>query len=65
MTDASARHGKALPPVFLATWTRGTTKTVAGREVLSEEAFRVVVEEIVPGVPRELLQSSTGNAEEA
>jgi Tfp pilus assembly pilus retraction ATPase PilT len=51
-TDGDALYLVAGEKIFI---TRGTTRTVAGREVVSEEAFRVVAEEIVPGVPSELL----------
>lgn len=51
-TDGDALYLIAGEKIFI---TRGTTKTVAGREVVSDDAFRVVVEEIVPGASPEIL----------
>lgn len=51
-TDGEALYLVAGEKIFI---TRGTARTVAGREVVSDEAFRVVVEELVPGVPPEVL----------
>ncbi len=51
-TDGDALYLIAGEKIFI---TRGTTKTVAGREVVSDEAFRIVVEEIAPGVSPEVL----------
>ena len=46
-TDGDALYLVAGEKIFV---TRGTTKAVAGREIVSEELFRAVVDELVPGV---------------
>ncbi len=51
-TDGDALYLVAGEKIFI---TRGTTRTVAGREVVSEASFRAVVDELVPGVPAETL----------
>lgn len=51
-TDGDALYLVAGEKIFI---TRGTTRTVAGREIVSEDAFRAVVEELVPGVSAEVL----------
>jgi Tfp pilus assembly pilus retraction ATPase PilT len=51
-TDGDALYLVAGEKIFV---TRGTTRAVAGREVVSEELFRGVVDELVPGVPAAVL----------
>lgn len=51
-TEADALYLLAGERIFI---TRGTARTVAGREVVSEESFRAVVDELVPGVAAEAL----------
>lgn len=51
-TDADALYVVAGEKIFI---TRGTVKAIAGREVVSVELFRAVVEELVPGVSPETL----------
>lgn len=57
-TDGDALYLIAGEKIFI---TRGTTKTVAGREVVSDEAFRIVVEEIAPRESRPRLVSRNRN----
>lgn len=47
-TDGDALYLVAGEKIFV---TRGTTRAVAGREIVSDELFRAVVDELVPGVP--------------
>ncbi len=51
-TDGDALYLVAGEKIFI---TRGTARTVAGREVVSEASFHAVVDELVPGVPAETL----------
>ena len=51
-TDGDALYLVPGEKIFIS---RGTAKAVAGREVVSEESFRAVVDELIPGVPAETL----------
>jgi twitching motility protein PilT len=51
-TDGDALYLVPGEKIFIA---RGTARTVAGREAVSEESFRAVVDELVPGVSAETL----------
>lgn len=51
-TEGDALYLVAGEKIFI---TRGTSRNVAGREVVSEASFRAVVDELVPGVPPETL----------
>jgi len=51
-TDGDALYLVAGEKIFVM---KGTARTVAGREVVSEASFRAVVDELVPGVPAETL----------
>ena len=51
-TDGDALYLVPGEKIFI---TRGTTRTVVGREVVSEGSFHAVVDELVPGVPAETL----------
>jgi twitching motility protein PilT len=51
-TDGDALYLVAGEKIFI---TRGTARTVAGREVVSDDLFRAVVDELVPGIPAETL----------
>ena len=51
-TDGDALYLVPGEKIFIM---RGTSRTVVGREVVSEGSFHAVVEELVPGVPAETL----------
>lgn len=51
-TDGDALYLVPGEKIFIS---RGTARAVAGREVVSDESFRAVVDELIPGVPAETL----------